>query len=48
MNYNAKNSLLLQLLKLFGAYIVSQLLIVFIFAAAVSGDEAPLQNQNRI
>ena len=41
MNYNAKNSLLLQLLKLFGAYIVSQLLIVFIFAAAVSGDEIP-------
>lgn len=40
-DYNAKNSLLLQLLKLFGAYIVSQLLIVFIFAAAVSGDEIP-------
>ena len=41
MNNSVKNNLLLQLLKLLGAYVVSQLLIIFIFAGAVSGDEIP-------
>ena len=41
MNRNTKGNLLLQLLKLFGAYIVSQLLVIFIFAAATTEDEIP-------
>lgn len=41
MNGNYKNSLLLQLLKLLGAFIVSWLLMVCIFAAATTGEEIP-------
>lgn len=38
---NHKNSLLMQLLKLLGVFIVSWLLILVIFAAASTGDEIP-------
>lgn len=41
MNGNYKNNLLLQLLKLLGAFIVSWFLMVCIFAAATTGDEIP-------
>lgn len=36
-----KNSLLLQLLKLLGAFIISWFLMVCIFAASTTGDEIP-------
>mgnify|MGYP004444183005 FL=1 len=41
MNGNYKNNLLLQLLKLLGAFIVSWFLMVCIFAASTTGDEIP-------
>lgn len=38
---NNKNNLLLQLLKLVGAFVIAYLLVVIVFAAATTGDEIP-------